>query len=170
MPRQQSCHGMNKISLWLDQFPVNYNDHLMTMTMLSFTWKIVFILWHSPTSLHRRANSEENPPRALHHHALLCIKQELVCWETGGCFTNVSRAVQNNISKIYNTRNRIHSDNFKLKLCTCAQSMALGKHTKFQLEILMRSTISAIHKFQDNILESSWSVTETTPRSFFLWI
>ena len=45
----------------------------------------------------------------------------------------------------------------------CAQSMALGTHTKFQLEILIRSTISAIHKFRENILESSRNISETTP-------
>ena len=37
--------------------------------------------------------------------------------------------------------------------------------TNFQLEILIRSTISAIHKFRENILESSRNVSETTPRS-----
>ena len=56
----------------------------------------------------------------------------------GGCFTNVSRALQNNIAKIYNARNNIYAENFKLKLCTCAQSMALGTRTNFQLEILIR--------------------------------
>ena len=55
-------------------------------------------------------------------------------------------------------------ENFKLKLCMCAQSMALGTRTKFRLEILIRSTISAIHKFRENILESSRIVSETTPR------
>ena len=45
----------------------------------------------------------------------------------------------------------------------CAQSMALGTHKKFQLEIIIRSTISAIHKFRKNILESSRNVSETTP-------
>ena len=81
----------------------------------------------------------------------------------GGCFTNVSRALQNNLAKIHNTRNHIYGENFKLKLCTCAQSMALCTRTKFQLEILVTSTISAIHKFRENILESSWNVSETTP-------
>ena len=56
----------------------------------------------------------------------------------GGCITNVSRALQNNLAKIYNARNNIYAENFKLKLCTCAQSMALGTRTKFQLEILIR--------------------------------
>ena len=37
---------------------------------------------------------------------------------TGGCFTNVSRALQNNLAKIYNARNNIYAENFKLKLCT----------------------------------------------------
>ena len=73
----------------------------------------------------------------------------------GGCFTNVSRALQNNLAIIHNTRNHIYGENFKLKLCTCAQSMAL----------LITSTISAIHKFRENILESSWNVSETTPWS-----
>ena len=82
----------------------------------------------------------------------------------GGCFTNVSRALQNNLAKIHNARNHIYGKNFKLKLCMCAQSMALGTHTKFQLEILIRSTISAIHKFRENILESSRNVSETTLR------
>ena len=84
--------------------------------------------------------------------------------QSWGCFTNVSRALQNNLAKIHNTRNHIYGANFSLKLCTCAQSMALGRHIKFQLEIFITSTISAIHKFRENILESSWNVSETTPR------
>ena len=82
---------------------------------------------------------------------------------SGGCFTNVLRALQNNLAKICNTRNDIYGENFKLKLCTCAQSMALGTCTKFQLEILIRSTISAIYKFRENILENSQNVSETPP-------
>ena len=39
----------------------------------------------------------------------------------GGCFTNISRAVQNNLVKIYNTRNHIFRENVKLNLCTYAQ-------------------------------------------------
>ena len=81
---------------------------------------------------------------------------------TGGCFTNVSRDLQNNIAKIHNTRKHIDDENFKLKLCTCAQSMALGTHTKCKLEIFIRSTISAIHKFRENILESMRNISETT--------
>ena len=34
-----------------------------------------------------------------------------------------------------------------LELCVFAQSMALDTHTKFKLEIVIRSMISAIHKF-----------------------
>ena len=44
------------------------------------------------------------------------------------------------------------------------KTLALGTRTKFRLEILIRSTISAIHKFRENILESSRNVSETTPR------
>ena len=82
----------------------------------------------------------------------------------GGCFTKVSRALQNNLAKIHNARNHHYGENFKLKLCTCAQSIALGSRTKFQLEILIKSTISVIHKFRENILESSRNLSETTPR------
>ena len=53
--------------------------------------------------------------------------------------------------------------NFKLKLCTCAQSMALGSRTKFQLEILTRRTILVLYKFRENILESSRNVSKTSP-------
>ena len=84
---------------------------------------------------------------------------------SGGCFTSVSRALQNNLAKIYNASYHIYGENFKLKLCTCAQSMALGTRTKFQLEMLMGSAISAIHKVRENILESSRNVSETTPRT-----
>ena len=35
--------------------------------------------------------------------------------------------------------------------------------TQFQLEIIIRSTISAIKKFRENILESSQNASETAP-------
>ena len=88
----------------------------------------------------------------------------------GGCFSNVSRALQNNLAKIYNASNHIYGENFKLKPCACAQSMALGTRTKFQLEMLIGSAISATHKFRENILESSQNVSETTPWWFiYTW-
>ena len=46
---------------------------------------------------------------------------------------------------------------------TCAQSMALGTRTQFQLEILTISVIYGIVYFRENILESSRYVSETTP-------
>ena len=73
----------------------------------------------------------------------------------GACFTNILRALQNNLVKIYSDRNHNYDENFKLKLCTCAQSMVLGTHTKFHIEIYIKSTIFAIQKFRENILESS---------------
>ena len=48
----------------------------------------------------------------------------------------------------------------------CAQIMALGTRTKFQLEILIRNTILLIYKFRENILESSRNFSETPPRSW----
>ena len=67
------------------------------------------------------------------------------CW---GLFHIRLWALQNNLAKIYNARNHICGENFKLKRCMCTQSMALGTHTKFQLGILMTSMNSAIHYFE----------------------
>ena len=64
----------------------------------------------------------------------------LWCWvrnilgESGVCFTNVSRALQNNLAKIGNARNHIFDKNFKLKFCTCAQSMAWVHIQSFSLK------------------------------------
>ena len=55
--------------------------------------------------------------------------------------------------------------NFKLKLCTCTQSHALGTRTKFQLEILIINVISGVVYFREIILESSRNVSETTPQA-----
>ena len=77
--------------------------------------------------------------------------------KVSGCYSCVSRAVQNNLVKMYNV------DNVYLKLCMCTQITDLGKRTKFQREILMRSMISAIHIFRENILKDSGNVSETSP-------
>ena len=45
-----------------------------------------------------------------------------------GCFTNILWAVKNNLTEIYNARNHIYGENFKLKLCMCAQKYGVG-HT-----------------------------------------
>ena len=54
--------------------------------------------------------------------------------------------------------------NIKLKICLCAQSHALGTRTKFQFEIMTLNVITGIVYFREIILESSWNVSETTPR------
>ena len=79
----------------------------------------------------------------------------LVSW---GWFTNVSQALQSNLTNIYNARNHSYGENFKLKQCTCSQSMALGTRTKVQLEIPIRNIIQ---KFRETILESSRNVSDT---------
>ena len=92
----------------------------------------------------------------------------LMTWcseEPGGCFTNVSRALQDFLLKFVYCRNCSSYENFKLKLCTCAQSMALGTRTKFQLEILTINVISGIVYFREFVLESSRNVSEPTPRA-----
>ena len=77
---------------------------------------------------------------------------------SGGCFTNVSRALQNNLAKIYNASNHIYGENFELKLCTCAQSMALGTRTKFQLEMLIGEVRFLQHTHFERIF---WRALET---------
>ena len=51
--------------------------------------------------------------------------------EAWGLFHYRFRALQNNLAKIYNARNDIYVENFKVKLCMRAQSMALGTCTNF---------------------------------------
>ena len=85
---------------------------------------------------------------------------------TGGCFTNISRALQNILSEFEYCGNSTCYANIKLKLCTCAQSHALGTRTKFPLEILTMNVISGIAYFHEIILESSRNVSETTPWLF----
>ena len=82
----------------------------------------------------------------------------------GGCFTNDSRALQNILSKFLHYRYPTSDENFKPKLCTCAQSHALSTRTKFRLEILTINVISGTVYFCEIILESSQNVSETTPR------
>ena len=97
-------------------------------------------------------------------------------WVPGGCFTNVSRALQKNISKFVYCKNHTSYENLKLKLCMCAQSHALGTRTNFQLEyvcpkprtnfqfeILTINVIFGIVYFREIILKSSRKVSETTP-------
>ena len=91
------------------------------------------------------------------------------CQVSGCCFTNVLWALQTKHRKIYNARNHIYAGNFNLKLCMCVQSMSLSTCTKIQLEILIRSKISAKHKFQENILESSQNVSETIHEQLEFW-
>ena len=82
------------------------------------------------------------------HVPLGCCFSDFSLVSSNPGFTNCSRALQNNLRKICNARNHIFSKNFELKICTCAQCLALGTHTKFQLKILMRSAISAVQKFR----------------------
>ena len=72
------------------------------------------------------------------------------------------------LSKIFSrhlciTESHTFDENFKLKLCTWAQSYALGTRTKFQHKILTINVISGIVYFRDIILESSRTLSETTP-------
>ena len=76
-----------------------------------------------------------------------------------GCFTNVSRALQNDLAKYAKPEIK-----FMVRTSSCnfvRVPKALGTRTKFQLEIRIRTTISAIHKFRENIWEGSRNASET---------
>ena len=62
--------------------------------------------------------------------------------------------------------NSTGDENFKLKLCMCAQSLALGTRTNFQIEILTINVISGVVYFRENILGSLRNVSETAPWPF----
>ena len=99
-----------------------------------------------------------NPLTTNNRALIICLDQQ-----TGGCFTDVSRALQKFFSKFVYCTNSTCDENFKLKLCTCAQSKALGTRTNFQIEILTINVISGVVYFRENILGSSRNVSETTP-------
>ena len=76
---------------------------------------------------------------------LLCFRQDVsLSLYSGVCFTDILWALQNILLQFMYCRNHTSDKNFKLKLCTCAQSHALGTCTKFQLEILTISVICGI--------------------------
>ena len=66
-----------------------------------------------------------------------------------------------------NQKSRIRdNENFKLKLCPCAQSHALGTRTKLQLEFLIINVITGIVYSREIISKRSGNVSETTPGAF----
>ena len=66
----------------------------------------------------------------LSHSDLTHCGLVTVIWWPKGCFTNISQALQHNLTKIYNARNDIYAENFELKLCTCAQKHGFGHRYK----------------------------------------
>ena len=83
----------------------------------------------------------------------------------GGCFTNVSRALQNILSKFVYFKIPSSYENFNLKFYTCAQSHTLDTRVKFRHEILTINVITGSVNFREIDFESSPNVSETTPWS-----
>ena len=71
---------------------------------------------------------------------------------SGGCFINVSWALQNILSKCVYYINRISYENFSLKLYPYAQNHALGTRTKFQHELHTINVFYGIVYFREIIL------------------
>ena len=91
-------------------------------------------------------------------------------WTTRGCFINVSRALQNILSKFVYCRNRTSCENFKLKLCTCAtfKVLAWNSHYKCHFwccvfcEIILESSQNIVKHPSGN--NSSFFETSTVTR------
>ena len=88
--------------------------------------------------------------------------------DAGGCFTNVSRALQNILSKFVYCKNSTCDENFKLKLCTCAQSLALGTRTKFQIDIFTTNVISGVVYFRGILFSMDDSGVFTSIPTLFI--
>ena len=74
--------------------------------------------------------------------------------------TKISQAFQNNFTKIHDIRNHMCGGNFKLKLWTCAW---LSAHVH-NLNLKFVYNYDFCKTFRENILETSWNVSDTTPR------
>ena len=83
----------------------------------------------------------ETPSRPLWRHCIVKTMLKILLnlhfnldftSQSWGCFTNVSRTLQNNLAKIHNTRNHIYGANCTLKLCTSAYKVsAWNFHHKY---------------------------------------
>ena len=80
--------------------------------------------------------------------------------EPGGCFTNFSRALQNNLAKIYNASNHIYGENFKLKFCKC-----FGHINKVSAWNAHRKCDFCNTQISREYFGESRNVSETTPRA-----
>ena len=128
---------------------------------------------NSPTISGTTLRAVETEPGLMRKYLMSqCWRFEVGClhvqmkrqqWWPGECFTNVSLALQNILSKFVYFKYLTSDESFKLKLCTCAQSMGWGRHTTFKLEILTRSAVSGIVYFRKIILESSRNVMKQSP-------
>ena len=68
--------------------------------------------------------------------------------KTEGCFTNVSWALQNILSKFVYCRNRTSYENFKLRLCTFAQSYTWAHVQSFGLKFSSQMWLLALYIFR----------------------
>ena len=148
-PRQNYCHFADNIFKCI---LLNENVWILLMFSLNF----VPYVWINnipalvQTMAWCRPGDKPLPePMMVSLPMQLCVTQPHSV-KSGGCFTNVSRTLQDTSLKMFFFRNRTSYENFKLKLCMCTQSHALGTHTKFQPEILTINVISEIVYFSQD--------------------
>ena len=105
---------------------------------------------------------EGNAPSRRASHPERFIMRSWRHHTSGGCFTNIS------LSKIFAWNYTMPEITFMgiISSWNFVRVPKASTHTKFQLEILVRSMISAIQKFRENNLQGVWNVSETTPCSY----
>ena len=131
--------------------------HEVNMSQLISIHNQILFIWAV------RAPNHSNVLSHCYDMAFTLWPSDIKCQE--GSFTNVSRGLQNFLSKLLYCKNRTFPENCKLKLCMCGKRHAMGTRTKFHLDVCIINVISGIVYFREIILEGSRDVSETTQES-----
>ena len=81
----------------------------------------------------------------------------------GYYFTNVLRALQNNLAKIYNARNHIYGENFKLKFVHANKASLWAPIQSFSVKFSWGVWFLQYTNFEVIFLKNSRNVSETPP-------
>ena len=121
------------ISFWVIKLiPFQYKD-LLLMCDIPFvdirrSWDGLIFKMGIPILVSRHLYIEVGHRSSKRGHSAKPCNIVFRCRHAGGCFTEVSRDFRNNLEQICNASKHIYDGNFKLKLCTCAQSMGLDRN------------------------------------------
>ena len=121
----------------------------MSGTCFNCQWYVCWQLYKADGSCDMYDYHNKCEQWIMYDSACLCYTDSI----SGGCFTNVTQALQDILLKFVYSRNCTSYENFKLKLCMYAQN---------QLEILSINVVSGTVYFQEIILERLQNIIETT--------